>query len=77
MFDGARVRVEKIISKLASRGLVHSGNCRLGYQRLNERHGEDRATHQRGLVAGRACMRATPALEGWPSVFRISRPNAI
>ena len=58
VFDGARVRVEKIISKLASLGLVHSGKCRLGYQRLNERHGEDRATHQRGLVAGRACMPA-------------------
>ena len=35
VFDGARGRVEKIISKPASLGLFHNGKCRLGYQLLN------------------------------------------
>ena len=34
VFDGARSRVEKIISKPAGMGLFHNGKCRLGYELL-------------------------------------------
>ena len=34
VFDGARSRVEKIISKPAGMGLFHNGKCRLGSELL-------------------------------------------